>query len=72
MQSTGKVAYEHNIKKFITGRLGNEADKRRKNSQFDPSLLDVEEKYVVAFQAAWRSRTARIMVTMTCLIIDCC
>mmetsp|Transcript_9515 Transcript_9515/g.17842 ORF Transcript_9515/g.17842 Transcript_9515/m.17842 type:complete len:990 (+) Transcript_9515:148-3117(+) len=66
MQSTTKAGYKNKISSYFINSF--EKDSEGNDDVYDASKfnVDLEEfeirKYVVALQAAWRSRTARIMV----------
>lgn len=66
MQSITKAGYKNKITSYFIQSF--EKDEDKVDEEYDASKLsvDLEEfevrKYVVALQAAWRSRTARIMV----------
>jgi hypothetical protein len=71
MQSTNKAGYKNKISSYFIQSF----EKDEEDSKYDPANfnVDLEEfeirKYVVALQAAWRSRTARIMVCMCMLYV---
>ena len=60
MQGTRKGGYNNKISKFVVSSFVNE-------EKDDEVVLDVDEalakKYAIALQSAWRSRTARILVS---------
>ena len=76
MQSTTKAGYKNKISSYFIHSFEKDGGSKGLDA-YDPSKIDVDleefeiRKYVVALQSAWRSRTARIMVSKRNIVCVC-